>query len=375
VRPNRPNKKRSKTNKEGKSGIAETFSGARRSFSDIVLRNCFCSCHKQIIINQSFPMHATLPLLETDFPAIGRARLETLQVNMGYLCNQSCLHCHVNAGPTRKEQMTLETCEDVLAYARASGVTTLDLTGGAPELNANFRYLVTEARRLGIHVMDRCNLTVLFEPGQEGLAQFLADNQVEVVASMPCYEQENVDSQRGKGVYNASVEGIRVLNELGYAKSGTGLDLSLVYNPQGPVLPPPQEALEMDYRRELGARFNIEFTRLYTIANLPIGRFGSVLISKKQFTPYMDLLKSSYQEKNLDNVMCRTMVSVDWEGHTYDCDFNQMLGLGLHHGGKVRPHLKDLMEEDLEGLPIVVRNHCFGCTAGQGSSCGGALAS
>lgn len=319
-------------------------------------------------------MHAALPRLDFDFPAVNRADLETLQVNLGYLCNQSCLHCHVSAGPTRKERMTRDTAEHVLAYARATGVKTLDLTGGAPELNDHFRWLVSNARALGIHVMDRCNLTVLFEPGQEDLAQFLADHDVEIVASMPCYEEDNVDSQRGKGVYNASVEGIRMLNALGYGLPGSTRELSLVYNPQGPVLPPPQAALEADYRRELGERFDIHFTRLYTLANLPIGRFGSVLISKGQFDPYMDLLKSSYREENLDGVMCRRMLSVDWQGYTYDCDFNQMLGLGLRHGGSSRVHLRDLMESELAGAPVTVRTHCFGCTAGQGSSCGGALA-
>jgi radical SAM/Cys-rich protein len=320
-------------------------------------------------------MHATLPLLvETDFPALGRRRLDTLQVNVGYVCNQTCLHCHVNAGPTRTESMTRETADQVLEYLAASGATTLDLTGGAPELNAHFRHLVTGARSLGARVIDRCNLTILFEPGQEDLARFLAMNRVEIVASLPCYTAELVDRQRGEGVYERSIAAIKILNGLGYARDGSGLTLDLVYNPQGPTLPPSQEKLEADYKRILGEKSGIVFNRLYTIANMPIQRFGSTLISKGQFVEYMRLLRSSHSDANLDAVMCRSLVSIDWRGYLYDCDFNQMLGLPLRIAGKSRPHLRDVMHRDLDGNAIAVRDHCYGCTAGQGSSCGGALA-
>jgi radical SAM/Cys-rich protein len=320
-------------------------------------------------------MHATLPLLvETDFPALGRRRLDTLQVNVGYVCNQTCLHCHVNAGPTRTEAMTRETADQVLEYLAASGAATLDLTGGAPELNPYFRHLVAGARSLGARVIDRCNLTILFEPGQEDLARFLATNRVEIVASLPCYTAELVDRQRGEGVYERSIAAIRILNGLGYAQDGSGLTLDLVYNPQGPTLPPAQEKLEADYKRILGEKSGIFFNLLYTIANMPIQRFGSTLVSKGQFGEYMRLLRSSHSDANLDAVMCRSLVSIDWRGYLYDCDFNQMLGLPLRIAGKPRPHLRDVMDRDLDGNAIAVRDHCYGCTAGQGSSCGGALA-
>lgn len=321
-------------------------------------------------------MHATLPLLKvTDFPAIRRRAVETLQVNLGYTCNQSCLHCHVNAGPNRTEQMDLATIEQVLDVLVAKDIRSLDLTGGAPELNPHFRYLVRAARGRGVHVMDRCNLTILFEPGQDDLADFLAAQQVEVVASLPCYLEDNVDRQRGKGVFDKSVQALQKLNSLGYG-TDPRLPLSLVYNPQGPSLPPAQAGLEADYRRLLGERFGIVFTRLYALANMPIARFGSTLISKGQFRDYMALLRSAHHEDNVENVMCRSLVSVDWQGYVYDCDFNQMLGLHLHEGGAGhgRIHLEDWLEMDLDGNPIVVADHCYGCTAGQGSSCGGALA-
>ncbi len=319
-------------------------------------------------------MHATLPKLrDSDFPALTRGPLTTLQVNLGYRCNQSCLHCHVNAGPTRKEIMDEQTIQTVLDFLRASGIKTLDLTGGAPELNPQFRRLVREARSLDIHVIDRCNLTILEEPGQEDLAEFLAGYDVEIIASLPCYLEENVDGQRGDGVYAKSIRALRRLNALGYGREGTGRALNLVYNPTGPYLPPPQLALESDYKRELGARYGIVFNRLYALANLPIQRFGSTLISKGQFDDYLQLLKSAHHEENLSAVMCRSLVSVDWQGYVYDCDFNQMLGLALALPGKARPHLHDLIGRDLEGNPILVADHCYGCTAGQGSSCGGAL--
>ncbi len=320
-------------------------------------------------------MHATLPLIEiTDFPPIRRRQLETLQVNLGYKCNQSCVHCHVNAGPTRTEMMGRETIFEIIAFLRTAGITTLDITGGAPELNPHFRTLVTAARELDVKVMDRCNLTILEQPGQEDLAQFLSDHKVEVVASLPCYLEENVDRQRGKGVFDTSIRCLQTLNRFGYARQGSGLVLDLVYNPQGAALPPPQDKLEQDYQRHLGERFGIAFNRLYVLTNMPIQRFGSMLISKGQFEHYMDLLKNAYQPANLESVMCRNLISVDWRGYVYDCDFNQMLGLPLAWRGKPRAHLRELIGADLEGNAIVVKDHCYGCTAGQGSSCGGALA-
>jgi radical SAM/Cys-rich protein len=319
-------------------------------------------------------MHATLPLLEfTDFPPIRRDRLETLQVNLGYRCNQSCLHCHVNAGPNRKEQMSDETMAHVVAYLRTSGVRTLDITGGAPELNPHFRHLVIEAHRLGLRVIDRSNLTILEEPGFEDLAEFLAAHGAEIAASLPCYLQENVDRQRGAGVYEKSIRALQRLNALGYGKPGTGLALSLVYNPGGPFLPPAQNALERDYRRELSDRFGIVFNKLLTLANMPIERFGSTLISKGQFHDYMRLLKQSHCEQNLSTVMCRSLISVDWQGYVYDCDFNQILGLPIALRGRNKISISELAGQDIANNPIAIADHCYGCTAGQGSSCGGAL--
>ena len=320
-------------------------------------------------------MHATLPLLaQTDFPALRRGRIDTLQVNLGYKCNQSCLHCHVDAGPKRTESMDADTVALVLEVLRVRGIRSLDLTGGAPELNPHFGPLVSAARRLGVRVIDRCNLTILSEPGQQGLAAFLAAEGVEVVASLPCYSVANVDRQRGAGVFERSIAGLHSLNALGYGKEGTGLVLNLVYNPQGAVLPPPQAALQADYKRELAAHFGVVFNELYVLTNMPIQRFGSTLVSKGGFQGYMQLLKAAYQPHNLDSVMCRNLVSVDWRGTLHDCDFNQMLGLPARVGPGLRPHLRDLLLHDGAGEAIRVADHCYGCTAGQGSSCGGALA-
>ena len=319
-------------------------------------------------------MHATLPLMRGyGFPALRRGRTETLQVNLGYKCNQSCLHCHVNAGPTRTEMMSRETLADVLVFLEMEKIRTLDVTGGAPELNPYFRELVLRARELGAHVIDRCNLTILGEPGQEDLDSFLAQNKVEITASLPCYTPELVDRQRGKGVYERSIEGLKRLNARGYAAEGSDLVLNLVYNPQGPSLPPPQEALEADYKRILGETHGVRFNRLFTLANMPIQRFGSTLISKGQFNDYMALLHRSHRDENLESVMCRSLVSVDWQGYVYDCDFNQMLDLPLTLKNNPRPRLADLIGRDVAGNPVAVRDHCYGCTAGQGSSCGGAL--
>ena len=325
-------------------------------------------------------MHATLPLLQTtEFPALRRHQLTTLQVNLGYRCNQSCVHCHVNAGPNRTEMMDDETLALISEVLKAQGISVLDLTGGAPELHEGFRSLVREARSLGVKVIDRCNLTILFEPGQEALAEFLAGQQVEVVASLPCYSLENVDRQRGKGVFDKSITALQKLNSLGYGQQGSGLTLNLVYNPQGASLPPNQAVLQADYKRELFEHFGVVFNELFALANMPIQRFGSTLISKRQFNGYMRLLKENFAAANLANVMCRSLVSVDWQGYLYDCDFNQQLGLALPNTrmakgmGMGRPHLRGLLTTDLAGLPIRVADHCYGCTAGQGSSCGGSL--
>lgn len=319
-------------------------------------------------------MHATLPLLEdTDFPPITRGKLTTLQVNLGYKCNQTCLHCHVNAGPNRKEVMSRETIDTVLSFLDSSSIELLDLTGGAPELNPGFRYLVSEARQRNVEVMDRCNLTILSEPGQQDTAEFLAENAVQITASLPCYLGHNVDNQRGDGVFERSIAGLKILNQLGYGQPDSDLKLNLVFNPQGPMLPPPQSVLVEDYKRELSAEYGIEFNELFTITNMPIKRFGSTLISRGQFDEYMALLRGAYQEKNLDTVMCRNLISVDWRGYVHDCDFNQMLDLPLEYDDKPKTHLSELVNVSLEALPIVVKDHCYGCTAGQGSSCGGAL--
>ena len=318
-------------------------------------------------------MHDTLPLLQqVAFPAIERLATTTLQVNLGYRCNQSCLHCHVNAGPNRTEMMDEALLALIPQVLAARKIGTLDLTGGAPELHPGFRALVRAARALGVHVIDRCNLTILHESGQEDLADFLAAQQVEVIASLPCYSAANVDRQRGDGVFDKSIVALQRLNALGYGQPGSGLLLNLVYNPQGPALPPDQQRLQADYQRELRTHFGIEFNALYALANMPIQRFGSTLVSKGTFADYLDLLQHSHQSANLVGVMCRTLVSVDWQGWLYDCDFNQQLNLPLGTAG-VRRHLRELLQADVAGTPIRVAGHCYGCTAGQGSSCGGAL--
>lgn len=318
-------------------------------------------------------MRDTLPLLDkVPFPAIRRRALDTLQINVGYRCNQSCFHCHVNAGPNRREEMSAEVADVALDFIARRKIGTLDITGGAPELNANFRRLVRGARKLGVKVMDRCNLTILSEPDQEDLAEFLAANRVEVVASMPCYLQDNVERQRGKGVFDRSISGLKKLNALGYGRD-PALTLNLVYNPQGPALPPPQATLEADYKRVLGKQYGVVFNKLFVLANMPIQRFGSTLITKGEFDGYLRLLQDAHLDANLDGVMCRHLISVDWRGFVYDCDFNQMLGLPLTRGKRARVHLADLIDADITGNPIRVAGHCYGCTAGQGSSCGGAL--
>ncbi len=320
-------------------------------------------------------MHDTLPLLlETDFPRLSRRSLGVLQVNLGYRCNQTCVHCHVNAGPHRRENMSRETAKQVLELVRAHGPHTVDVTGGAPELHDQFRFLVEGVRELGVReVLDRCNLTILEQPGQEDLAQFLATHQVTIIASLPCYLEDNVDAQRGKGVFRASIRSLRRLNALGYGRPGSGLVLNLVYNPQGAALPPPQAPLEADYKAHLRREHGVEFNQLFTLTNMPIRRFGSTLVSQGRFDDYMALLKGCHQEANLDSVMCRDLLSIDWQGWLYDCDFNQLLGLPLRVNGGGRLHAREVAGMDLSGTPIMVADHCYGCTAGHGSSCGGAL--
>lgn len=302
--------------------------------------------------------------------SLPRTPLEILQVNLGKRCNQACQHCHVEAGPKRRERMDAATVERVLELLAASpSVHTLDITGGAPELNPHFRRLVEGARALGRSVMDRCNLTVLFEPGQQDTAEFLAAHEVHVIASLPCYSAANVEKQRGLGVFDKSIEALRWLNRLGY---GERLQLDLVYNPVGPFLPPAQAKLEADYRRELDQRFGIRFTRLYTITNMPISRFLHELRREGKLEAYMQLLVDAFNPQAARAVMCRNLVSVGWDGRLYDCDFNQMLELPL--GAEIADVWSLERLDALEGQGIRFGRHCYGCTAGAGSSCGGALA-
>lgn len=319
-------------------------------------------------------MRDTQPLFQqTDFPPLRRARLETLQMNLGYLCNLACTHCHVAAGPRRTELMDRETMDVALDFIQRQSIANLDVTGGSPEMNPHFEYLMREAAALGTHLMDRCNPTIIEEPGYEWVPDLLAELQVEVVASLPCYTSDNVDKQRGKGVFDASIKALQKLNDRGYGHPGSGLTLNLVYNPAGPTLPPPQEQLQADYKQFLADEFGIVFNDLFTLANMPIKRFGSILLSKGQFGDYMALLQESHRAENARNVMCRSLVSVDYRGYVYDCDFNQMLDMPLGATNRPRTHLRDLLDTDFNGQPIAVADHCYGCTAGQGSSCGGAL--
>jgi radical SAM/Cys-rich protein len=308
------------------------------------------------------------------FPSLRRARLTTLQVNLGYRCNQACSHCHVEAGPNRLEMMDRATVELIPAVLEARGLQLLDLTGGAPELHPHFRWLVRRARELGVAVIDRCNLTILQEPDQTDLADFLASQRVSVVASLPCYNEDTVDLQRGRGVFRSSIAALRELNRRGYGQPGSGLTLDLVFNPQGPSLPPPQVELEADYRQALLHRHGVVFNRLLALANLPVGRWASLLERQGQLRAYQQLLRQAHEPANLERVMCRQLISVDWQGRLHDCDFNQQLGMGLDpaHAPAVRD-LGDLLQEDLFGASIQVGEHCFACTAGSGSSCGGAL--
>jgi radical SAM/Cys-rich protein len=321
-------------------------------------------------------MNDTWPLLRnTSFPPVSRQAIEILQVNLGYLCNQSCLHCHVAAGPNRKELMERENIEYLVKILEQPSIHTLDLTGGAPEMNPMFKELVREARKSGVTIIDRCNLTILEEPGFEDMAQFLADNEVQIVASLPCYLEENVDGQRGKGVYQKSIDVLKTLNRLGYSQEGSKLTITLVYNPTGPWLPPSQQDLQNDYKKFLSETFDIRFDQLFTITNMPIARFGSTLVSKGGFETYMNLLKDSFSVSNLAGLMCKNQLSVDWQGYIYDCDFNQMLNMNINNPDTQGPlHISDVLDHDLSKIPVRIADHCYGCTAGQGSSCGGALA-
>ena len=300
-----------------------------------------------------------------------RREVTTLQINVGKLCNQACHHCHVEAGPKRTEIMPARVAERIMALLAATpSIQTIDITGGAPELNTNFRWLVSEWRRMGKQVIDRCNLTVLFEPGQEALAEFLAANQVEITASLPCYTETNVDQQRGKGAFEKSIRALRLLNAIGYGRAGSGLTLNLVYNPLGASLPPPQEKLEADYKTQLRENFAIEFDRLFTITNMPIKRFGEILVREGKHEAYMALLTNHFNPATVDGLMCRDLVSIGWDGKIYDCDFNQMLDLETP-SGKTVWEIESFAE--LAEKPIATGSHCFGCTAGAGSSCGGSL--
>ena len=307
--------------------------------------------------------------------SLRRARPEILQVNAGKLCNLTCMHCHVNAGPRRKEIMTHETVDRIIDWLAKTEIPIVDLTGGAPEMIPDFRYFIERVKKLGLsrHVIDRCNLTILRETGYEDLSEFLAINHVEIIASMPCYSPENVNAQRGEGVFEGSIAALRLLNSLGYGMN-LELPLHLVYNPLGPFLPPPQEKLEADFKRELDAHFGIVFNKLYTITNLPIGRFASYLRHNGKAEEYMQLLIDAFNPATIGGLMCRNTISVGWHGEVYDCDFNQQLGMQWSSNGGNEPlFLWDIDPDSLEGREIMTGDHCFGCTAGAGSTCGGAI--
>ena len=313
-------------------------------------------------------MHKIYPLIKnTNFPSIKRSWLKTIQVNLGYKCNQSCLHCHVNAGPKRREMMDKKTIDNVIDFAINYNIETIDLTGGAPEINKYFKYMVKELRQHDIHIIDRCNLTILNEDGMEDLPSFFVKHKIEIIASLPCYIKKNVDRQRGKGVFDESINILRLLNDIGYGMK-KDLILNLVYNPQGPVLPPSQINLEKEYKSYRRESFDIEFNNLFTITNMPINRFGSTLVSQNKFNSYMKLLQSSFSEKAKDNVMCKELISIDYNGNVFDCDFNQMLKMNL--SGK-ETHITKITTKSLHNREISTGDHCYGCTAGSGSSCGG----
>ena len=315
-------------------------------------------------------MHKIYPLIkDTDFPQIRRLSIRILQVNLGYKCNQSCLHCHVNASPKRTEMMNKDTIDEVINFSYQNNIETVDLTGGAPEMNQYFEYMIKKLREKDINIIDRCNLTILEEKGMLRMVDFLAEHEVEIVASLPCYKDTNVDAQRGKGVFTKSIKALQRLNKKGYGMNKK-LMLNLVYNPQGPTLPPKQSELELEYKSYLLENYNILFNNLFTITNMPINRFGSTLISKKMFHSYMDLLKSTFSQIAKENVMCRNLLSIDYEGYVYDCDFNQMLGVDISNK---KTHITDIKKDELVNKIIATGDHCYGCTAGSGSSCGGVI--
>jgi radical SAM/Cys-rich protein len=304
-----------------------------------------------------------------------RRGVDVLQVNMGKYCNLACTHCHVESGPNRTELMSRETVEAVLRFLEGTPIPTVDITGGAPEFNPNFNYLVESAVRLNRHVMDRCNLTVIFEPGKEYLPEFFKRNQVELVCSLPCYSQENVDRQRGKGTFDLSIRALQLFNKLGYGQRESDLELNLVYNPVGPHLPPPQDQLEQDFKRILKEQFGIVFNRLYCLSNMPITRYAAHLRLRGEYDRYIELLETNFNADTLTQVMCRNLISIGWEGSVYDCDFNQMLDLPMTDGNGEHLNIASLTLNQILKRPIVVGDHCYACTAGSGSSCGGALVS
>ncbi|MBI2986525.1 MAG: arsenosugar biosynthesis radical SAM protein ArsS [Deltaproteobacteria bacterium] len=318
-------------------------------------------------------MHPFAQRIKQNGGGFRKRKVDVLQVNMGRYCNQACVHCHVEAGPTRKEMMNRETVDAVLCFLGRSGISTLDVTGGAPELNPNFDYLLEAAAALERHVMDRCNLTVIFEPGKEYLPEFFQRHRVELVCSLPCYSEENVDRQRGRGTFDLSIRALQLFNQLGYGQPDSGLILNLVYNPVGPFLPPPQEELAQDYKRELREKFGIEFNHLYCLSNMPITRYETHLKLRGEYDRYMELLANSFNPATLDQVMCRNLLSVGWEGTIYDCDFNQMLDLPIRDADGQALNISTLSLDHVQNLPIAIGDHCYACTAGSGSSCGGAL--
>ena len=302
-----------------------------------------------------------------------RRAIEALQVNLGRYCNLACIHCHVESGPSRTEMMNRETVDAVLRFLASANISALDITGGAPELNPNFDYLVESAVGLGRHVMDRCNLTVIFEPGKDYLPEFFKKHRVELVCSLPCYSQENVDKQRGKGTFDASIRALQRLNEIGYGQADSELVLNLVYNPVGPHLPPPQQKLEQDYKRILAENFGIVFNHLYCLTNMPITRYATHLKLRGEYDRYLELLASNFNRATLLQVMCRNLISIGWEGSVYDCDFNQMLDLPIRDRTGKPLHIGSLSMEQVRNHPITTGDHCYACTAGAGSSCGGTL--
>ncbi len=318
-------------------------------------------------------MYSFAHRLQLDGDGLRRRAIDVLQVNLGSYCNLACIHCHVEAGPTRKEMMSRENVDAVLRFLANTNIPTLDITGGAPELHVEFDYLVQSARALGRHVMDRCNLTVIFEPGKDYLPEFFRRHRVELVCSLPCYSVENVDKQRGKGTFDGSIRALQIFNDLGYGKPESGLTLNLVYNPVGPHLPPPQDKLEQDYKRILRQQFGVEFNRLFCLTNTPITRYAMHLKLRGEYDQYLELLKSNFNAGTVDQVMCRNLISVGWDGWIYDCDFNQMLDLAITDGDGRRLHISSLTLSQLAIPPIRVGDHCYACTAGAGSSCGGAL--